>query len=309
MTQLNTPYPATAYLKGFLRRHRSDLEVFQADPALELVLRLFSRAGLVRVRAEIQSNAAESVQHFIQNFERILAAVEPVISFLQGKDPSLAMRLEGLLPQGPAFQTLRQYSLLTGPDQDDGLSWAFGALGVQDRAKFLASLFLDDLALVIREGIDSRFEFSRYGEKLAASQATLDPLLSAVNSKSPTLVDRILDEITTELAAEHRPDVVGFTTPFPGNVYGAFRMAKVFRQALPQSRLVLGGGYPNTELRELEDPRVFDFFDFITLDDGERPLLALLEHIQGDRPQSELLRTYVRKRESNQDRIEWISCP
>ena len=54
MTQLNTPYPATAYLTGFLRLHeaRLGLEVTQADAALELFLRVFSRAGIQRVLDE-----------------------------------------------------------------------------------------------------------------------------------------------------------------------------------------------------------------------------------------------------------------
>ena len=60
MVQLNTPYPATAYLAGFLRLHAAELglEIAQADPALELFLRLFSREGLARVRAALCSNLA-----------------------------------------------------------------------------------------------------------------------------------------------------------------------------------------------------------------------------------------------------------
>ncbi len=44
MIQLNTPYPATAYLMGFLRLHAADLglELTQADASLMLFLRLFS---------------------------------------------------------------------------------------------------------------------------------------------------------------------------------------------------------------------------------------------------------------------------
>ena len=55
MTQLNTPYPATAYLCGFLAQHaaRLDLTVTQADPALELFLRLYSRAGVEALAARI----------------------------------------------------------------------------------------------------------------------------------------------------------------------------------------------------------------------------------------------------------------
>jgi radical SAM superfamily enzyme YgiQ (UPF0313 family) len=51
----------------------------------------------------------------------------------------------------------------------------------------------------------------------------------------------------------------------------------------------MGGGFPNTELREIKDQRVFEFFDFITLDDGEVPLELLCENIlhpeQNEEPQ------------------------
>ena len=47
LTQLNTPYPATAYIKGFLTGR--GYAVQQADLGLQLVLRLFSEDGLRRV--------------------------------------------------------------------------------------------------------------------------------------------------------------------------------------------------------------------------------------------------------------------
>jgi hypothetical protein len=108
----------------------------------------------------------------------------------------------------------------------------------------------------------------------------------------PTLVDEALDEISRELVARHSPDIVGMSVPFPGNVYGAFRMARVMRAAAPHAKLLLGGGWVNTELRALREPRVFDYFDFVTLDDGERPLLNLLARLKGRR--APLVRTYVR---------------
>ena len=82
--------------------------------------------------------------------------------------------------------------------------------------------------------------------------------------------------------------------PFPGNVYGAFRIARAIRRASPATRIVLGGGYVNTELRELAEPRVFDYVDYVTLDDGEAPLLALLRHLAD--PAAPLYRTFVRER-------------
>jgi tRNA A37 methylthiotransferase MiaB len=285
MTQLNTPYPATAYLMGCLRRHAPSIEVAQADFSIELFLRLFSRAGLEEVRDRVASDAP-SVQHFLTHGDRIIALVDPVIRFLQGQDPSLALRIAGgsFLPEGPRFAPLSE--------SEDPLGWAFGALGDTDRARHLASLFVDDLADAIRDGVDERFELSRYGEKLAASAATFDELAGALDAP-PTLVDEHLDQLTSAWLRERQPDVVGLTLPFPGNVYGALRIARVVKRERPQARVVLGGGYVNTELRQLTDPRVFDFCDFITLDDGERPLLALLDHLQDQR--KPLLRTYRRR--------------
>lgn len=311
MTQLNTPYPATAYLTGFLRSQGHDCA--QADPAIDLVLRLFSRSGLERVLAEIDANLERalpakgarlkarealppSVNHLLFHRDQYLSTVEAAVRFLQGKDPSLAIRIAGrrFLPEGPRFRALSEFSNGVPGGDAEQLAWAFGALGVQDQAKYLASLYVDDLADVIREGIDPRFELSRYGEKLAASEPTFQKLAHALAS-APTLVDRMLDEITGELLEKHRPDVFGFTAPFPGNVYGAFRMAKVVRERAPDVKTVLGGGYPNTELRDLAEPRVFDYFDAVTLDDGEKPFLCLLEYFSGKRASANLLRTFVRE--------------
>jgi radical SAM superfamily enzyme YgiQ (UPF0313 family) len=70
-------------------------------------------------------------------------------------------------------------------------------------------------------------------------------------------------------------------------------MARALRAAAPGATRVLGGGWVNTELRSLRDARVFDYFDYVTLDDGERPLLNLLTRLRGgDAP---LVRTFVRE--------------
>ncbi len=281
MTQLNAPYPATAFLTGFLRSRGVDCA--QADLAIELVLRLFSRTGLERARAVVPDLFTE----------RHLSTVEPVLRFLQGHDPTLALRIAArtYLPEGPRFQALSA----GGADEEDVLLRAFGDLGVQDRAKYLATLFLEDLADAVRDRVDPRFELARYAEKLAISAPSFDPLHTALQ-QPPTLVDQLLAELTEEKIRASEPDLVGITAPFPGNVYGAFRIAQAVRRVRPEARLVLGGGYANTELRELAEPRVFDYFDFVTLDAGEPAFLALLEHLGGKRPAKNLCKTFARER-------------
>ncbi len=297
MTQLNTPYPSTAYLTGFLRSR--GVAAVQEDLALALVLRLLSPEGLgavaERIEALPEKQRSPSVQAFAAQQGRYLATIGPAIAFLQGRDSTLAHRIAGrhYLPEGPRFASLDVY---VDDEGGDPLGWAFGALGLHDRAKHVATLYLNDLADVLRDVVDERFEFVRYAESLAGSQPTFDPLADALAKAevSPTLVDEMLQALTHEAVERHQPDVVLLSVPFPGSVYAAFRIAQAIKARHPHIATVLGGGFVNTELRELAEPRVFDHFDYVTLDAGERPLLALLEHLQGQRGRQRLVRTFIR---------------
>ncbi|WP_374601348.1 radical SAM protein [Niveibacterium sp.] len=294
MTQLNTPYPSTAYLTGFLRSRGVD--AVQEDLALALVLKLFSPEGLAAIREAIEALPARKhtrqVASFLAQYPRYAATIAPVVAFLQGRDTTLAHRIGGrdFLPEGARFESLDVY---IDPDGGDPLAWAFGALGMQDRARHLATLYLNDLADVLRDAVDPRFEFVRYAESLAQSQPTFEPLARAL-AAPPTLVDTRLAALTREAIAKHTPRIVLLSVPFPGSVYGAFRIAQTIKSIDPSIVTVLGGGFANTELRELSEPRVFDYFDYVTLDAGERPLLALIEHLDGKRSQQRLVRTFLR---------------
>ncbi len=304
MTQLNTPYPSTAYLTGFLRSQKFD--AVQDDLALKLVLALLSATGLADIRSEALAQPEEarsaSVNYFLDHFERYQRTVKATIAFLQGRDSTLSHRIvsRGFLPEGPRFMALDAFD----DASDDPLSWAFGALGTQDRARHYATLYLNDLADVIRDAVDARFEFVRYAESLAASQPSFEPLAQAL-AKTPTLVDTYLAQLTVEAINAEKPDLVLLSVPFPGSVYAAFRMAQTIRRTSPDTRIVLGGGFVNTELRELSDARVFDYVDFITLDAGERPVLAIVEHLQGQRSADRLVRTYIKNEAGQVERINW----
>lgn len=306
MTQLNTPYPATAYLTGFLRKNGFDCH--QRDPAMDLILELFSEKGLTRVKEILltlpEKKRSKSVKHFLFFSDAYLSSVESAIRFLQGKDPSLALRINSrrYLPEGARFKALSEFAGSGNPNGDSAdieaeqLAWAFGTLGAQDQAKYLASLFLDDLSDVIREGVDSHFYFSKYGEKLSASQSSFQSLEEEIEKKELTLIDQMIIEITQKELNVLKPDLLGLTVPFPGNVYGAFRIAKAAKAwAQKEGRvlnILLGGGYVNTELRELKEPRVFKYIDAITLDDGEKPILKLIDYFKGNAKKEDCLRTY-----------------
>jgi hypothetical protein len=285
MVQFNTVYPAVPALTSFLRDKGH--EVAQADLSLALALRLFSASGVAAVESILRRKfkgrrRPVGVRHFLIHAKEIRAVVEDVVRFQQGRAPELAAPLADpcSLPAGPRFAALR------GLVDDEA---------VEVIAHHRASLFLDEIADAVRERIDDRFELARYAEHLAAEASTFDPLASAL-ARRPTLVDRWIDDLAETTFAAHRPQLVGLTVPFPGALYAAFRIAGRMKSLCPSVRTVLGGGYVNTELRELGEPRVFDTFDYVCYDDGEIPLLRIVESLTNRKATSSLVRTRIRQR-------------
>lgn len=295
LVQPNTPYSATPMLTGFLRGKGVDAR--QADASLELVLRLFSRGGVGRIADAVRSACRKSpalrrnpsVAFFLRNAVRCREAIGPAIRYLQGHALGLAPSIAGrdLCPEGPRFATLRQ-----GGGFDSG--GVFDGLTVQERARHVASLFLDDLADVIRVAVDPGFAFSRYEERLAAVVPEFGEIRTALDA-APTLVTEHIRRLTQSLLRKHRPAVVCFTIPFPGALMGALRMSGEIRRRSPGTAIVLGGGYVSTELRDLTEPALFDLVDYVILDDGPAPLIRLLKHLEGTIPRRRLMRTFSRE--------------
>jgi radical SAM superfamily enzyme YgiQ (UPF0313 family) len=287
LTQLNTPYPSTAYLTGFLRSQ--GYRAYQADVGIEMVLALFSRKGLARVFSDLRAKPLEELpgeaRQMLSLERAYLDTIEPVIRFLQGHDPAMASRIcQGrFLPQGPRF---------AGIDPEES-GRQMGSRNRTDQAKHLAALYLEDLADLVQATLAPHFALSRYAESLARQAASYDPLAVAL-AQPMSVTDEWMLEALWRHVERYQPDVVGFSVPFPGNLYGALRMGRELRIRRPETTIVLGGGYANTELRRLEESRVFDVVDFVTLDDGERPLVCLLEYLQGKRPEADLCRTFLR---------------
>jgi hypothetical protein len=269
-TQLNTPYPATAYLKGFFNTKK--ITAYQADLGIDVILELFSRSGLLKLFAHIaQTSTACSVnaERIISLQDDYITTINDVMLFLQGRRPTLAHLIarRGYLPEASRFAQL------------DDLRWAFGNMGTQDQAKHLATLYLEDLSDLIKETVDEHFGFSRYAERLGRSASSFDALYEALQ-KDYTYIDHLLLQLLKEKMAEVQPMLVCLSVPFPGNLYTAFRCGQWIHQHHPGVKVAMGGGFAHTELRSLSDPRVFEFFDFITLDDGEAPLEQLLGYVE-----------------------------
>ena len=180
-TQLNTPYPATAYIKGFLNSR--NIASHQVDLGIEVFLALFSKEGLQTLfnHGNPLSTWSENTNRIYRMCHKYIETIDDVISFLQGKQATLADRIiqRRWLPEAGRFK------------QVDYVLEQFGTMGMQDLAKHLATLYIEDLSDFIQEAVDPHFGLSRYAEQLGRSARHFDILHEQLQSES-SLVDGIM---------------------------------------------------------------------------------------------------------------------
>lgn len=280
-TQINTPYPATAFLKTFLIEH--GFKVFQADLGIDTFLSLFSKSGLTKVFEESKKATTLPKKHkrIVNQSVKYLSTIDRVIRFLQNKDLTLGYRIcsDDFLPKNHRFDQL------ISPDE------IFGSMSVVDKARFISTIYLEEIADFIKEVIDHDFGFSRYAERLTLSSTNFDRLHDRL-SAAEDLIDQFLIKHLNSYLAQQNPELVGISVPFPGCLYGALRAAKCIKQHDSNIQVAIGGGYVSTELRELSEPRVFEFVDYVCLDQGEFSFLQLIKHINRQNDKENLVRSY-----------------
>ena len=270
LLQPNAPYAAGPLLAAWMKERGHDVR--QADLSLALLRRLFSREGTRLLLERVGFPEAEAAPW--------VERVEEAIDFLCGRNPAAASEFSrrGSLPEGEGLRRAHA--------RNERLKWNFRGLPDFDRARHLTALWLDDLAAVARRE-DAAFGFSRYGESLAAALPSFAPLREWLEGPKSLFVEW-LESLTDREMAAFRPELVALTVPFPGCLPGALTVARRIRETAPGVRIALGGGYVNTELRELAEPALFDYVDAVCLDSGFLPLARLAE---GGPP----VRTFVRE--------------
>jgi hypothetical protein len=282
-TQLNTPYPATAYLKGFFNTKK--IQSIQADFGIEVILALFNQEGIKHLFETIEKKEltlSENASRMIALKDRYIYTIDQVVQFLQGKQNTLAHSIctRKFLPEANRF------------NQIDDLKWAFGSMGKQDMAKHIATLYLEDLSDLIQETVDEHFGFSRYAEALGRSANQFEELYESLHQPY-TYIDEILIQLLSKRMEDVQPKLVCLSVPFPGNLYTSLRCGQWIKKHYPSIKVAMGGGFANTELRSLKDKKVFEFYDFITLDDGEAPLEVLINYIDGKEKLENLKRCFT----------------
>lgn len=279
-TQLNTPYPATAYLKGFLDSQNK--ECVQSDFSIDLFNKIFTRNFISRVFDEVSDFDEFEFPLVWKYKENYVHRVDKVTAFLRVHEAHLADEI------------LTPNYLPKGHRRAKPLDPAFDSLDQIDQAKHLGTLFIEELGDFISANVDEFFSFTRYAEQIASSASSFDELDEYLDYETTIIEDQLLLLLMNKLD-EEEPDLVGFTIPFPGNLFSALRCAQFIKRNFPKIRVAFGGGYCNTELRSLTDPRIFKYVDFISLDDGEGPLLRLIQHLNNEIGEEKLERTFILK--------------
>ncbi|WP_283635860.1 B12-binding domain-containing radical SAM protein [Aquaticitalea lipolytica] len=284
-TQLNTAYPASAYLKGFLEAQ--EISVAHSDLSIELFTSIFTGDFLQTVFQE--ADALENYHYpKVRKMKALyISRVDVVIKFLQKQDIITAHKI-----LEPDFLPLGHRLVKVNTD----IKWEAGDIGIIDKAKHYATLFIEEIGDFIQANVDEFFAFTKYAEQIATSASSFDQIDEFL-SYQPTIIEEQMLDILVAKIETHKPNLVCFTIPFPGNLFAALRCAQFIKQLFPDIYVAFGGGYCNTELRSLSDPRIFEFVDFITLDDGEGPLLKIVRFIDGNSNSNELERTYVLENE------------
>ncbi|MGB6035190.1 MAG: radical SAM protein, partial [Cryomorphaceae bacterium] len=278
---LNTAYPATAYIKGFLEAQGVTVSHF--DLSIELFTSIFTSDFLRAIFQEAQDLGSNHYPQIRKKKEQYISRVDVVIGFLQKQDIETAKTIleDDFLPAGHRLKKV-----------NTEIKWADGDIGIIDRAKHHATLYIEEIGDFIQANVDEFFSFTKYAEQIGTSASSFNQLAEFL-SYEPTLIEVEMMNILEERLERHSPDLVCFTVPFPGNLFAALRCAQFIKQFYPDTKVAFGGGYCNTELRSLEDPRIFDYVDFISLDDGEGPLLKIVKYIEGKVGLDQLERTFV----------------
>ncbi len=280
-TQLNTAYPATAYLKGFLEER--DIPVSHCDLSIELFTSIFTGDFLREVFREAFELGNDHYPEIREMKDQYISRVDKVIGFLQKNDIETAHEIleNDFLPIGHRLKNV-----------STKIKWEAGDDGIIDKAKHYSTLFIEEIGDFIQANVDEFFAFTKYAEQIATSASSFDQLDEFLRYQ-PTLIEDEMLNILEEKIENHAPNLIGFTIPFPGNLFAALRCAQFIKQFYPDIQVAFGGGYCNTELRSLEDPRIFEIVDFISLDDGEGPLLKMIQYLDEKVGVDELERTYV----------------
>lgn len=267
LVQPNCCYPSITHLTEYLRA--KNINANQLDLSIELLSGLFTANNIDKIFGIAEAYAeshkvSKKTRIILSNRQFYVNTIEPAMEFLRGNAQELATRFA----QPSFWQDAQRLP------SDEDLEFDFGIAGTIDRAKHLCSIFLKDLCDIIAI-TDPNFQLIRYAEHISTYLETFKPIEEEL-AKPASIVTQLMLSILDRNIEQYNPETIGFSIPFPGNLLSAMQCCKHIRKTHPDIKIIIGGGYVNTELRQINDPSIFRYIDYLTFDDGELPLLNIL---------------------------------
>lgn len=281
LVQLNTAYPAGAYLKSFFSRLKEENPQWNlghirwVDCCNSLFHRIFCSQGLAHIFSATEKKAlaqaerweqegrhqeAFNVRRYVSQQDAWVRWIDVIVTILLGRGRELCHEFV-VSPAVPRGQRMENY--MAGLD----------AMPTVDEGMILASLALADLADYISIFYDTAFQLVRYGESLAISHCGFAAVEQGM--EAPVLRDfyrPVMEELGGQVKShwqENNRLLVCVSCPFPGTLAAALYTCRFFKEMMGERAfVVMGGGYVNTELRQVQEPALATYLDALSYDRG-----------------------------------------
>lgn len=288
LVQLNTPYPSGAYLLDFFnslyeeKNVKGRVEWF--DLSNSFFHKIFCTHGIAHIfnstfekalklssqyESQGDDNTAFHLRRFISQKEFWINWIDEIIAIVCSSNSKISGREF-------AHEFIRSAHVPRGMRVENFLSNLNRDVSTDD-AQILSSLALADLADYITMVYDQNFALIRYAEHLATSTAEFSETIEGL--KAPSLNDFYKPLLLEKIASyKNEPTLYCISVPFPGCFESALFSADLIRKECGDNAIIIfGGGYVNTELREISEKGIFDYCHILSYDKGYGSYIRLFD--------------------------------
>lgn len=291
LVQLNTPYPSGAYLLDFFnslyeeKNVKGRVEWF--DLSNSFFHKIFCKHGIAHIfnstfekalklssqyESQGDDNTAFHLRRFISQKEFWINWIDEIIAIVCSSNSKISGREF-------AHEFIRSAHVPRGMRVENFLSNLNRDVSTDD-AQILSSLALADLADYITMVYDQNFALIRYAEHLATSNAEFSETIEGL--KAPSLNDFYKPLLLEKIASyKNEPTLYCISVPFPGCFESALFSADLIRKECGDNAIIIfGGGYVNTELREISEKGIFDYCHILSYDKGYGSYILLFDEFK-----------------------------
>ena len=288
LVQLNTPYPSGAYLLDFFnslyeeKNVKGRVEWF--DLSNSFFHKIFCKHGIAHIfnstfekalklssqyESQGDDNTAFHLRRFISQKEFWINWIDEIIAIVCSSNSKISGRefAHEFIRSAHVPRGMRVVNFLSNLNRDVST----------DDAQILSSLALADLADYITMVYDQNFALIRYAEHLATSTAEFSETIEGL--KAPSLNDFYKPLLLEKIASyKNEPTLYCISVPFPGCFESALFSADLIRKECGDNAIIIfGGGYVNTELREISEKGIFDYCHILSYDKGYGSYIRLFD--------------------------------